>query len=198
MGDKRKGTVATLFTSIKRAIADYHSAIVYLQSCWFDIDSIRCPWSFPVDLMHVLYENIMPQLLALRQGTYKTQQTLGNAKAKHGDDFVLPKSVWTTMCREVELSNHTTPAQTAPSVGHLMTKTHWTAETHSYFLMFLGPILLRHRLPDRYYDHFISLSEIAKRLTMQEIETDQLPSLRRDIVRWVQGFERYVLGMQLR
>lgn len=138
----------------------------------------------------------MPQLLALWQGTYKTQQTLGNAKAKHSDDFVLPKSLWTTMSREVELSNHTTPAQIAPSVGHLVTKTHWTAETHSCFLMFLGPILLRHRLPDRYYDHFISLSEIAKRLTLQEIEKNQLPSLRRDIVRWLQGFERCVMDMK--
>lgn len=140
--------------------------------------------------MHVLYENITPQLLQLWQGTYKTSQTLGNAKAKHEDAFVLSKATWETMCREVELSNHTTAAQAAPSVGHLLTKTHWTAETHSYFLMFLGPILLRHRLPDRYYDHFVLLSEIAKKVTLQEIGLDQLPSLKSDIVRWVQGFER--------
>lgn len=55
--------------------------------------------------------------------------------------------------------------------------------------MFLGPVVLKGRLPEKYYKHFILLSEIMKKLTMLEIEWDALEALRRGIVRWVRGFE---------
>lgn len=151
---------------------------------------MKCPWSFPLDLMHLLYENIMPQLMALWQGSYKVKQTLRDAKAKHKSSFVISQKTWQKIRNEVKRSNHTTPSQIAPHVGDILTKTHWTADTHSYFLMFLGPIVLRNRLPQEYYKHFIQLSEIAKRLTMQEIAYESLPKLRKDIMRWVKGFER--------
>lgn len=165
-------------------------ALPRLQACFFDIDSIQCPWSFPLDLMHVLYENIMPQLMALWQGTYKVSQTLQDAKAKHKAPFALSPNTWRSIRKEVKLSNHTTPSQIAPHVGDILTKTHWTADTQSYFLMFLGPIVMRNRLPPEYYKHFILLSEIAKRLTMQEIAYAQFATLRKDILSWVKGFER--------
>ncbi|KAJ9110803.1 hypothetical protein QFC22_006659, partial [Naganishia vaughanmartiniae] len=159
------------------------------ESCLLGIDSLIWPWCFPIDIMHVLYENIMPQLLALWQGTYKTGQTLGSSKAKHQDAFVIPKGVWATIAKEISKSNHTTPAQTAPRVGNITKKSFWTAETYSYFLMFLGPVVLKGRLPAPYYAHFILFSEIAKRMTSQEISYQELPVLHSKIVVWVKAFE---------
>jgi hypothetical protein len=162
----------------------------FCQSCLLGIDSLIWPWCFPIDIMHALYENIMPQLLSLWQGTYKTGQILGSDKAKHQDAFVLPKGVWATIAKEIASSNHTTPAQTAPRVGDITKKSFWTAETYSYFLMFLGPVILKGRLPAPYYAHFILLSEIAKRVTSQEICLQELPVLHRKIVTWVKAFEK--------
>lgn len=130
--------------------------------------------------------------MALWQGTYKVSQTLRDAKAKHKAPFVLSQNTWKSIGKEVKLSNHTTPSQIAPHVGDIHTKTHWTADTQSYFLMFLGPIVMRNRLPPEYYKHFILLSEIAKRLTMQEIAYAQFATLRKDILSWVKSFERRV------
>ncbi|KAJ9105469.1 hypothetical protein QFC21_001840 [Naganishia friedmannii] len=122
--------------------------------------------------------------------TYKTGQTLGSDKAKHQDAFVIPKGAWATIAKEISRSNHTTPAQTAPRVGNITKKSFWTAETYSYFLMFLGPVVLKGRLPAPYYAHFILLSGIAKRVTSQEISLQELPVLHRKIVVWVKAFEK--------
>ncbi|KAJ9110221.1 hypothetical protein QFC22_006753 [Naganishia vaughanmartiniae] len=124
------------------------------------------------------------------EGTYKTGQTLGSSKAKHQDAFVIPKGVWATIAKEISKSNHTTPAQTAPRVGNITKKSFWTAETYSYFLMFLGPVVLKGRLPAPYYAHFILFSEIAKRMTSQEISYQELPVLHSKIVVWVKAFEK--------
>jgi hypothetical protein len=143
--------------------------------------------------MHVLCENVMPQLLSLWQGNYKTAQTLGDAKARHQDGFVLSKKTWATITKEIASSNRTTPARTAPRVGNITKKSFWTAETYSYFLMFLGPVVLRGRLPAPYYAHFVLLSEIAKQITSQEISVEELTMLDRQIVSWVKAFEKYVV-----
>ncbi|KAJ9093440.1 hypothetical protein QFC21_005451 [Naganishia friedmannii] len=127
------------------------------------------------------------------QGNYKTAQTLGDAKARHQDGFVLSKKTWTTITKEIASSNSTTPAQIAPRVGNITKKSFWTAETYSYFLMFLGPVVLKGRLPAPYYAHFVLLSEIAKQITSQEINVEELAMLHRQIVSWVKAFEKYVV-----
>ncbi|KAI5448975.1 hypothetical protein NCC49_005708 [Naganishia albida] len=88
----------------------------------------------------------------------------------------------------------TTPSQAVPRIGNIKNKSFWTAETYSYFLMFLGPIVLKDRLPEKYYKHFILLSEITKKLAMLEIEWDALEGLHKGIVRWVRAFEQLYYG----
>lgn len=142
--------------------------------------------------MHVLFENIAPQLIALWRGTYKAELISGkkaSSATKLNQDYVVPKSDWLAIEEEVRRSNKTTPSQAVPHVGNIKNKTYWTAETYSYFLMFLGPIVMKDRLPDKYFKHFVLLSEITKKLTMLEIEWDVLERLQKSIIRWVKGFE---------
>lgn len=139
--------------------------------------------------MHLLFENIAPQLISLWRGTYKAEMILGKKKAKLNKAYVVSASDWATIEEEVRRSNKTTPSQAVPRVGNIKNKSFWTAETYSYFLMFLGPIVMKGRLPDKYYKHFIALSEITKALTRLEIEKAALEGLHASIVRWVKGFE---------
>lgn len=159
------------------------------QTSLFSIDSLDCPRSYPIDLMHLLFENIAPQLISLWRGTYKAELITGKKKATLKQEYVISSHDWSAIEEEVERSNKTTPSQAVPRVGNVRNKSFWTAETYSYFLMFLGPVVLKGRLPEKYYKHFILLSEITKKLTMLEIEWDALEALRRGIVRWVRGFE---------
>jgi hypothetical protein len=59
--------------------------------------------------------------------------------------------------------------------------------------MFLGPVVLKGRLRTKYYNHFLLLSEITKKLTQMEFVSRELDEIHSDIVKWVQGFERYVV-----
>jgi hypothetical protein len=140
--------------------------------------------------MHVLFENIAPQLISLWKGTYKAELIIGTKKAKLKEDYVISAADWSVIEEEIRRSNKTTPSQAVPRVGSIKNKSFWTAETYSYFLMFLGPIVLKGRLPEKYYKHFILLSEITKKLTMLEIEWDALEGLHKGIVRWVRAFEQ--------
>lgn len=160
------------------------------QTSFFSVDSLDCPRSYPVDLMHVLFENIAPQLISLWKGTYKAELIIGTKKAKLRKDYVISAADWSVIEEEIHRSNKTTPSQAVPRVGNIKNKSFWTAETYSYFLMFLGPIVLKDPLPEKYYKHFILLSEITKKLAMLEIEWDALEGLHKDIVRWVRAFEQ--------
>lgn len=172
--------------------ADTYTYAASLQTSLFCIDSLDCPRSYPIDLMHLLFENIAPQLISLWRGTYKTELITSKKKETLKQDYVISSHDWSAIEEEIRRSNKTTPSQAVPRVGNIKNKSFWTAETYSYFLMFLGPVVLKGRLPEKYYKHFILLSEITKRLTMLEIKWDALEGLHRGIVR-LRGFEMRVL-----
>lgn len=67
---------------------------------------------------------------------------------------------------------------------------YWTAESFSYFLLFLGPIVLKDRLPFVYYRHFLKLSDLGRKITRVEIETQIMPELRQGLGEWVREYEK--------
>jgi len=141
-------------------------------------------------MMHVLFENIAPQLIMSWRGGYKNEKD-DKGKDKPDDrDFVFSDAAWEEIKAEVASSNTMVPSQFAPYVNPIDKKSYWTAEVYSYFLMFLGPIILKDRLPDKYYRHFIKLSEITKAIIKVEITKVEVDSLRLEIVNWVQEFEK--------
>lgn len=129
-------------------------------------------------------------MISLWMGTYKADLITGQKNATLQQDYVLSASTWKTIEEEIRRSNTMTPNQSVPRVGKIMNKSYWTAETYSYFLMFLGPIVMKDRLPTKYYNHFILLSEITKKLTLMEITYRELEQLQKAIVRWVHTFEQ--------
>ncbi|KAJ9091313.1 hypothetical protein QFC20_007659 [Naganishia adeliensis] len=119
------------------------------------------------------------------KGEYKSAQILDNASGKHQADYVISDDVWEIIAKEIEASNRSTPSQTLPTVGPIKNKSQWTAETCSYFLMFLGPIVMKDRLPERYFQHFVALSDLAKSLTATEIPLVALQGLENSAVQWM-------------
>jgi len=154
------------------------------------IGLIDYPKSFPLDLVHVLFENIMPQLLSMWEGTYKAAIITGEKNGKLQTDWVICSADWLAINNDVLRSNATTPSQLARKIGSITARGFWTADTYAHFMMFLGPIVLKGRLGDRYYKHFVILSEVVKVLTGLEIEKSQLPMIEKVLVTWVRDFER--------
>lgn len=140
-----------------------------LQALISVVGSIRFPSSFPFDIMHVLYENIMKELLSLWEGVYKTGRPRAPGEAEEADgeddererpasespspDYIIPKADWLALDEELAGSTKLTPAQMAPSSAKVSIRGTWNVDSYAYFLMYAGPVLLRNRLPSAYYDH---------------------------------------------
>lgn len=140
--------------------------------------------------MHVLFENLMKELLSLWQGTYKATMMTGNATID--EDYVLSERQWDLIDREVTESTKLVPAQMAPSLSSVTERGYWNADSYAYFMMFLGPIVLKNRLPLRYYRHFVDLSELVQLTTQTEITSAGVERIETGFVEWVQQFEKCV------
>lgn len=73
--------------------------------------------------MHILFENIMKEMLGLWEGTYKAGMVRGNGNIRLGDciaeSYVKPKQDWDDMDNEVAKSNSTIPAKLARRLGSI-------------------------------------------------------------------------------
>lgn len=160
------------------------------QSCLHAIGSIDFPVSFPVDSMHLVLENVIKQLLELWSGTYKSSIRLGDAKAKSADAYVITKESWLEIDKMVSLSAKLIPSAMTRSIVSVSARWRWTAETHLFFLLALGPIVLKGHLPPPYFDHFLDLSEMMKMMVKLSLHKDtDIPYLRAGLKRWVCRFD---------
>jgi hypothetical protein len=142
--------------------------------------------------MHLILENVMKQLLELWSGSYKSQIRQGSGKSKAGDAYVISKKGWDEMDAMAKHSTKLIPSWMCRSILSVSSRWRWTAETHLFFLISLGPILLKEHLPTPYFQHFIDLPEITKVLIEPKINVNDLASVDQKLQDWVSKFDEYV------
>ncbi|KAJ9094083.1 hypothetical protein QFC21_006184 [Naganishia friedmannii] len=102
------------------------------QSVFSIIGSINFPWSFTADIMHIIYENIMKEMLGIWEGKYKADMITGNMKGRLGavvgENYVISPEHWKAIDREVAASNSTVPAALSRRMGSISKRGYWTAE----------------------------------------------------------------------
>jgi hypothetical protein len=65
-----------------------------------------------------------------------------------------------------------------------------TAERWALWAMFLAPILLRDRFPDRkYYDHFMKLVRLINKCVSWVLKRSELEEIRVGFQEWVEEYE---------
>jgi hypothetical protein len=114
------------------------------------------------------------------------------------EDYVLSDHQWGLIDAEVAQSTKLIPAQMAPSLSSVSERGYWNADTYAYFMMYLGPIVMKNRLPSRYYRHFVDLAELVQLTTHMEISAASLAKIEAGFVTWVKQFEEYVLCLHFR
>lgn len=76
--------------------------------------------------MHILFENIMKEMLLLWEGKYKASQITrmvgGVLGAASNEDYVIPEHVWKIMNAEVARSNKFVPSQICRRISSLTTR----------------------------------------------------------------------------
>jgi hypothetical protein len=152
------------------------------------LSSLSFPVSFPYDFMHLIWTNLIPNLILFWTGKFKDLD-------HDGEDYVLAPKVWEAIGEATFNVGKTVPAAFGSRVPNIASeKSQMTAETHSIWALYLAPALLNGRFVNvQYYKHFVSLVQLLTLCLEFEITQDQINDLEKGFQEWVEEYERYVL-----
>jgi hypothetical protein len=149
-----------------------------------ELKSLSFPLSFPYDFMHLIWENCVDNLILLWTGKFK-----GLDEGK--EQYQLTSSVWDAIGAASAASGSTIPYAFGARPPNFVTqKSACSAETWSFWTLFLGPILLRKRFRKRkYYDHFVDLVKLIHICLQFEISDEEIDFIRAGFIKWVEEYE---------
>ncbi|KAL1728391.1 hypothetical protein EV714DRAFT_215252 [Schizophyllum commune] len=136
--------------------------------------------------MHLVFENIVKQLILLW-----TDGIDGLDEGRGSYHFV--RDVWTAIGVATGLSGSTIPSVfTGRPPNCAEPKGAATADSWSFWLLYLGPrVLARHFRKDIYYHHFIELSRLVHKCMQFEISREDLADIHAGFSKWVLDFEKH-------
>jgi hypothetical protein len=150
------------------------------------LGSLRFPQSFPYDFMHLVWENVIPNLVLFWSGHYKGMD--------EDQPYVLSPHIWEEVGAISAAATRTIPSSFgAPIPNPAKDRSCFTSSTWSVWSLFIAPIVLEGRFPDdRYYKHFCDLVRILNLCLQFEISEKDIGDIESGICKWVVDFERCV------
>lgn len=150
------------------------------------LSSISFPHSFPYDFMHLIWENVMKNLFAFWKGKFKNLD-------EGVENYVIPPNDWSLIGEDSAASARSIPYSFGPAPFNMATKKkRWTADLCSLWTLYVGPIVLKDRLPEEFYNHFIDLVKLLHICMAWEYTDDDIETLCNGFVTWVEDYEQYV------
>jgi hypothetical protein len=154
------------------------------KSILFSLSSISFPESFPYDFMHMIYENVLPNLVSFWTGTYKDLN-------HNGHEYLLDKKVWQHAGSAAAAAGSSIPTafgQRPPNPE--ANRMACTAESWAFWMQYLAPALLENKFTRaKYFSHFLRLIELVKICTQFEITRDEQRLVREGFQDWVRVYE---------
>ncbi|KAG9079645.1 hypothetical protein FRC06_007605, partial [Ceratobasidium sp. 370] len=147
--------------------------------------SIDIPSSFPYDLMHLLFENLVPNMIHHWTGKFK-------GMSQGTGSYQLTEAQWKAVGRLTTQATKTIPSAfvgTLPDIAQDFTL--FKAEAFAFWFQHLAPILLADMLPRRYYEHLLLIREVTVRCLQFKITAPEVDELQRMINQWVTEYEEY-------
>ncbi|CEL53971.1 hypothetical protein RSOLAG1IB_11503 [Rhizoctonia solani AG-1 IB] len=150
------------------------------------IPSIRRPDSYPHEFMHLFLLNHGPDLVALWTGTSKG---IGTNVGKY--KYLIRFEDWCEAGRETEEATKTLAAAFIRPFPNIQTHIEcFCAEHWAFWLVYIGPVVLRGRLAQKFYDHYLELVSILKCLLLVNNTVARIKALREKIANYVETFEK--------
>ena len=150
------------------------------------VHSIDYARGIPWDFMHLLFENVIKNLVNLWMGKFKDLDD-------GIEDYIIPAAIWADVGKETVSAVKDIPSSFVRSLGNIADEQGgYTAEGWAFWFLYLGPILLKGRLQSRYYGHFLQLVKIIKTCIKFSLSHNDIDKLEEDIISWVLVYERYV------
>lgn len=148
------------------------------------LSTLSFPRSFPYDFMHLIWANLIPNLILFWTGTFKALD--------HGNEgYFLTTDVWKAIGKATAAAGRTIPAAFGAPVPNLsLNGAHMTCETYSIWTLYYAPILLRGRfVKTRYYNHFVDLVQLLSLCLQFTITEEEINYLEKGFQKWVQKYE---------
>jgi hypothetical protein len=154
------------------------------ESILSSLSSLSFPGCFPYDFMHLVFENEVKNLVLLFTGAFK------ELDQGTGEYHLLP-GVWDAIGEVTAKSGDTIPGAFGcrpPNPASDRTAT--TAESWSFWLLYLGPILLARKFVRRvYYDHFVDFVLLIHKCMQFEMPRSDVDVIRDGFAKWVKKYE---------
>lgn len=151
------------------------------------LSSLEFPTSFPFGFMHLIFENLIPNMVNIWQHLF-------DPSLPDDDDFVIPPEVWKLIAEAGASSGTTIPSAFGAKIPNIVTERHFfTAEKWLSWTLFVAPTALcgRFRKP-KYYAHFMRLVGLIKKCLQFKISTPEMEEMEAGFRRWVEEYEKYV------
>jgi hypothetical protein len=151
------------------------------------LKSLHFPLSFPYDFMHLIWENLIPNLVSLWTGDFKGLD-------EGTGEYEFPSNIWEAIGEGTAAAGSTIPSVFGARPPNLAKqKSQYSAELWSIWTLYLGPVLLRRRFRNqRYYKHFIGLVKLLQICLQFEITTNEVQVVRDGFINWVRDYEKCV------
>ncbi|KAJ8089147.1 hypothetical protein PM082_014395 [Marasmius tenuissimus] len=136
------------------------------------IASLLFPRSFPHDFMHLIWENLIKNLILLWTGNFKgLDEGTGS--------YVIAKTVWAAIGAATAASGSNIPsAYSAKVPDFTQDGVTLSAEMWLFWTLYLGPVLLhRHFKSQKYYDHFVQLVSLLNTCLQFELSDNEIDQL---------------------
>jgi len=148
------------------------------------VPTLSFPSSFPYDFMHLIWENLVKNLVLLWTGEFKGLDD-------GTESYTLPKAIWEAIRTATATAGSTIPSAYGSRVPNIQThRSQLSAEMWSFWTLYLGPVLLRRRFQhQKYYAHFIRLVRLLNICLQFEITDDEIEEVRLGFIRWVEDYE---------
>ncbi|KAF7341602.1 hypothetical protein MSAN_02057500 [Mycena sanguinolenta] len=148
------------------------------------LDSLSFPRSFGYDFMHLIWENLIKNLVLLWTGDFKG---LDDGR----EEYQLSKAIWESIAAETAAASDTIPSAYGSRIPNIAKdRPNVSAEMWSFWTLYLGPVLLRRRFKHlKYYRHFIQLVRLLNLCMQFEISADEIETIRTGFIAWVETYE---------
>lgn len=149
------------------------------------LPSVSVPGSFPIDIMHMVWINLVPHLVKLWTGEF-------NGLDNGSESYMFNPTLWMSLGATVAGSGATIPSSFGCRVSDISKPTHNTAESWSIFATQLAPSLLRRRFRKPvYYTHFVQLIKLLNQCTSYSMVRSDIVKLRQGFADCIEEYERY-------
>ncbi|KAJ7463888.1 hypothetical protein B0H11DRAFT_1870748 [Mycena galericulata] len=134
--------------------------------------------------MHLIWENLIKNLTLLWTGDFKGLD-------EGQEEYELGKAVWEAIASRTATASDTIPSAYGSRVPNIAKdRPNVSAEMWSFWTLYLGPVLLRHKFRNvKYYRHFVQLVRLLNICLQFEITDEEIEQIRTGFIDWVRVYE---------